>query len=72
MQTIEKLENIEFCKILGFGALDQEGERELLYMYGRHNKLDPEGIYCSQNNGKSWNLLNYKKVFGVVIILLEI
>ena len=63
-QTIEKVENTEYCKSVGFGAPEKLGEDNTLYMYGRPFKNDQEGLYRSQNNGKTWELLNYKQLYG--------
>ena len=63
-QTIEKVENVEYCKSIGFGAPEKEGQENTLYMYGRPCRYDPEGIYRSQDGGKSWALLNYKNLYG--------
>ena len=63
-QTIEKMENVEYCKTIGFGAPEEEGQDNTLYMYGRPCNLDPEGLYRSQDGGKTWILINYKKLYG--------
>ncbi len=33
-------------------------------MYGRPYKFDPNGLYRSQDEGNTWVLLNYKKLYG--------
>ena len=63
-QTIEKMVNVEYCKTIGFGAPEIEGQENTLYMYGRPCKYDPDGLYRSQDGGKTWALVNYKKLFG--------
>ena len=63
-QTIEKVPNLEYCKSIGFGAPEKMGEMNVLYMYGRPCKFDPDGLYRSQDGGISWSLLNYKQLFG--------
>jgi hypothetical protein len=63
-QTIQKVENVEYCKSIGFGAPEYNGHENTLYMYGRPCKYDPDGLYRSQNGGKTWALLNYKNLYG--------
>ena len=63
-QTIEKIENIEYCKTIGFGAPYLEKQENTLYMYGRPLKYDPDGLYRSLDGGKTWALVNYKKLYG--------
>ena len=63
-QTIEKMQNVEFCKSIGFGAPDEEHKDNTLYMYGRPFNLDPNGLYRSQDGGKTWVLINYKNLYG--------
>ena len=63
-QTIQKVENVEYCKSIGFGAPEYNGYENTLYMYGRPCKYDPDGLYRSQNGGKTWALLNYKNLYG--------
>ena len=63
-ENIIKLENVEYCKTVGFGAPEKDGQDNVLYMYGRPYKFDPNGLYRSQDEGKTWVLLNYKKLYG--------
>ena len=63
-QTIEKVENTEYCKTIGFGIPEKDGKENILYMYGRPSKFDPDGLYRSYNSGKTWALLNYKQLYG--------
>ena len=63
-EKIQKLENVEYCKSIGFGKPEKTGNIYTLYMYGRPLKNDPDGLYRSQDGGISWVLVNYQKLYG--------
>ncbi len=63
-KTIKKVENVEYCKTVGFGAPEHEGDENTLYIYGRPLRTDPEGVYRSQDDGNSWILINHEYLYG--------
>ena len=63
-KTIKKVENVEYCKTVGFGAPEHEGDENTLYIYGRPLRTDPEGVYRSQDEGNSWILINHEYLYG--------
>ena len=63
-EKIKKVENVKYCKTVGFGAPEQKGDSNTLYMYGKPLNTDPEGLYRSQDEGNSWVLLNHEKLYG--------
>ena len=63
-KTTTKLENVSYCKTIGYGAPEKKGDVNTLYMYGKPQESDPEGIYRSQDSGKTWVLINQNKIYG--------
>ena len=63
-EQISKLENVEYCKTIGFGAPKDKLVENTLYMYGRPLKNDPEGLYSSQDGGITWVLINHENLYG--------
>ena len=63
-KTTTKLENVSYCKTIGYGAPEKEGDVNTLYMYGKPQASDPEGLYRSQDSGDTWVLINSDKLYG--------
>ena len=63
-KTVTKLENVFYCKTIGFGAPEKEGGVNTLFMYGKPSTDDIEGIYRSTDAGKTWVLINTQNLFG--------
>ena len=63
-KTTTKLENVSYCKTIGYGAPEKEGDVNTLYMYGKPQDSDPEGIYRSQDSGETWVLINKDHIYG--------
>ena len=63
-EVITKLETVVYCKSVGFGA-PKQGERDnTLFIYGKPFVNDPLGVYFSKDQGKTWILINHKKLYG--------
>ena len=63
-KTINKLENVSYCKTVGYGAPEKKGDVNTLYMYGKPQDSDPEGVYRSQDGGETWVLINSEMLYG--------
>ncbi len=63
-KTITKMDNVSYCKTMGYGAAQKDGDPYTLYMYGKPADSDPEGIYRSTDCGKSWILINQDHLYG--------
>lgn len=62
--TISKVDGISYCKTIGYGAPEKAGGVNTLYMYGKPQDSDPEGIYRSTDAGKTWVLINSDHLYG--------
>ncbi len=62
--TIEKLDNVSYCKTVGYGAPEKEGGLNTIFMYGKPDDTDPEGIYRSTDGGATWDCINTDKLYG--------
>lgn len=60
----EKIEGVSYCKTVGYGAPEKEGDVNTLYIYGKPEDSDPEGIYRSQDGGKTWVCINTENLYG--------
>ena len=63
-KTVTKMDNVSYCKTMGYGAAQKEGAPYTLYMYGKPADSDPEGIYRSTDCGKTWVLINQNHLYG--------
>ena len=63
-KTVKKLDSVFYCKTIGYGAPEKEGGINTLFMYGKPNTDDIEGIYRSTDAGKTWVLINTKNLYG--------
>lgn len=56
--------DVFYCKTVGYGAPEKEGGVNTLFIYGKPNESDPEGIYRSTDAGKTWVCINTKNLYG--------
>lgn len=63
-ETVEKLEGVTFCKTVGYGAPENKGGVNTLFMYGKLGIDSAEGIYRSSDQGKTWVLINENQISG--------
>lgn len=63
-KTVEHLENVEYAKCIGYGAPEKSGGVNTLFIYGRPEKDDKEGIYRSTDAGKTWVCINTDHLYG--------
>ena len=62
--TKEKLDNVFYCKTMGYGAPEKTGGVNTLYMYGKLTEDGAEGIYRSTDSGKTWVCINTEHLYG--------
>lgn len=56
--------DVFYAKTIGYGAPEKKGGPNTLFMYGRPEDSDPEGIYRSTDEGKTWVLINTDHIYG--------
>ncbi len=56
--------DVFYCKTVGYGAPEKEGGVNTLYIYGKPEESDPEGIYRSTDAGKTWVCINTDHLYG--------
>ncbi|MDE5883526.1 MAG: 1,4-beta-glucanase [Oscillospiraceae bacterium] len=56
--------DVFYCKTIGYGAPEKAGDPNTLYMYGKPEDSDPEGIYRSTDGGKTWVCINTDHIYG--------
>lgn len=56
--------DVFYCKTIGYGAPEKAGGVNTLFMYGRPQESDPEGIYRSTDGGVSWVCINTDHIYG--------
>ena len=53
-----------FAKCIGYGAPEKSGGPNTLFVYGKPEESDPEGIYRSTDAGKTWVCINKDHLYG--------
>lgn len=56
--------DVYYCKTIGYGAPEKDGGANTLFMYGKPAESDPEGIYRSTDEGKTWVCINTDHLYG--------
>ncbi|MBD5159116.1 MAG: 1,4-beta-glucanase [Ruminococcus sp.] len=62
-KNIEK-SDVFYAKTVGYGAPEKDGDPNTLYIYGKPAEEDVEGIYRSQDGGKTWVCINTDHLYG--------
>lgn len=62
-ETVESM-NVYYCKTVGYGAPKDDKSPNTLYIYGKPSETDEEGIYRSDDLGKTWDLINADHLYG--------
>ena len=62
-ETMTKLD-VNYAKCVGYGAPEKDGDPNTLFIYGKITADDQEGIYRSQDAGKTWVLINTQNLYG--------
>ncbi len=63
-KTVTKLESVNYCKTIGYGAPEKDGGKNTLYMWGKPLADDPEGVYMSTDCGETWKAFNITRPYG--------
>lgn len=63
-KTITKLDSVSYAKTMGYGAPEKEGGVNTLYMWGRPEADDQQGVYRSTDGGQSWVAINLNHTYG--------
>ncbi len=56
--------DVFYAKTAGYGAPEKEGGPNTLFIYGKPSENDPEGIYRSTDEGKTWVCINDDHLYG--------
>lgn len=56
--------DVFYCKSIGYGAPEKSGGVNTLFIYGKPEEDDPEGLYRSTDAGKTWVCINTQNLYG--------
>ena len=63
-KTVKKLDNVFYAKCVGYGAPEKSGGVNTLFIYGKPDESDKEGIYRSTDGGATWVCINTDHLYG--------
>ena len=63
-KTVKKLDNVFYAKCVGYGAPEKSGGVNTLFIYGKPDESDKEGIYRSTDGGATWVCINNDHLYG--------
>ncbi len=63
-KTVTKLDSVSYGKTFGYGAPEKDGGKNTLYMWGKPQEDDPEGVYMSTDCGETWKAFNISRPYG--------
>ncbi|MBQ8961198.1 MAG: 1,4-beta-glucanase [Ruminococcus sp.] len=61
---VEQLDSVAYAKCVGYGAPEKKGSPNTLFIFGKPEESDPEGIYRSTDSGKTWVCINTDHIYG--------
>ncbi len=62
--TVTQLDTVKYAKCIGYGAPEKTGGPNTLFIYGQPTEKDPEGVYRSTDEGKTWVCINTAHLYG--------
>ena len=62
--TVTQLDTVKYAKCIGYGAPEKAGGPNTLFIYGQPTEKDPEGVYRSTDEGKTWVCINTAHLYG--------
>ena len=63
-KTVKQLDSVSYAKCVGYGAPEKSGGLNTLFIYGKPDESDTEGIYRSTDGGTTWVCINTKHLYG--------
>ena len=63
-KTVKKLDSVFYAKCVGYGAPEKSGGLNTLFIYGKPESSDKDGIYRSTDGGKTWVCINTDHLYG--------
>ncbi|HOR21198.1 MAG TPA: dockerin type I repeat-containing protein, partial [Ruminococcus sp.] len=61
---VEQLDTVSYAKCVGYGAPEKKGSPNTLFLFGKPEQSDPEGIYRSTDSGKTWVCISSDHIYG--------
>ena len=57
-KTFTRIDTVANCKMVGLGRGKNDGDPCTLFIWGQPTNDDPEGLYWSEDEGKTWKRIN--------------